>query len=544
MQKSADRPSVLARLLFALPKALWTLFVVAAPFIGAWVASSLAAYSNRSVGWAAASGLLLFPVLPLGWETYAHIRRKQKGVTRRFLTFTDRLTLRTLTINLLFLGVVIATHPESAFVALSTRGDWMLAPPGGGHSARVEQLRRGLFAAAGGLEWLYRAVRTNPYREPHEEEKPPTPSPSGSASAPVPVDAGVPASSDAGAPAPGDASAPASGDATLPAPGDASAPAPSASASAGPTPKGPEPKTSPEAAPVHWPLASTLHPVVAAMPPDAETSIDAVAHYIADREPDPFARVKALHDWVADRIAYDGPAFLDHHVTMVDADPEIVFKNRVGVCAGYANLMRSLGRAVGIDIAFVPGDARIPGMKDLEGASHAWNAVNIEGHEYLVDATWDAGHLDGREFKKKYGTDYLFAPPKVFGLDHMPDDAAWQLRDEPLTVGDFLRQPMLTPGFYRRDLVLVAPLRSQVTVDNALDIQLVNPRKVDLDVKVEGGARCPISTDASGILAHARCSLSGTRAYTVEIYAGEVGEESHAGRLLWGVGQVEANNSP
>jgi hypothetical protein len=45
------------------------------------------------------------------------------------------------------------------------------------------------------------------------------------------------------------------------------------------------------------------------MPRDAETDIAAVARYIKEREPDPKQRVKALHDWVADRIAYDAPAY-------------------------------------------------------------------------------------------------------------------------------------------------------------------------------------------------------------------------------------------
>jgi hypothetical protein len=45
------------------------------------------------------------------------------------------------------------------------------------------------------------------------------------------------------------------------------------------------------------------------MPASVETSIAAVAQYLAQQEHDPFLRVKALHDYVADRIAYDAPAF-------------------------------------------------------------------------------------------------------------------------------------------------------------------------------------------------------------------------------------------
>ena len=103
-------------------KVLWVAFVVATPVLGAWAASSLAAYSNGPVGLSAATGLLLFPGLPLGWEAWGAYRRRRKGDTsRRILTLGDRIILRTLAVNLLFLGVLLGTHPAAAFAALSAR---------------------------------------------------------------------------------------------------------------------------------------------------------------------------------------------------------------------------------------------------------------------------------------------------------------------------------------------------------------------------------------------------------------------------------------
>src|ERR1700757_2129670 len=91
-------------------KALWVAFVIATPALGAWAASSLAAYSNGPVALAAATGLLLFPGLPLGWEAWAAYRRHRRGdASRRILTFGDRIVLRTLAVNLLFLGVLLGT---------------------------------------------------------------------------------------------------------------------------------------------------------------------------------------------------------------------------------------------------------------------------------------------------------------------------------------------------------------------------------------------------------------------------------------------------
>src|SRR6185503_21017670 len=156
-------PSIAGTLFVLVLKLLWAAFVVTTPLLGAWVASSLAAYRNGPVALAAASGLLFFPALPLAWEADAQRRRRRrlKGVVRpTILTFWDRFILRTLLINLVFLGALLATYPAAGFAALSTRGDWMLE---GRHGATAEAIRAQLFRAADRLEWLYLAVRPNPF---------------------------------------------------------------------------------------------------------------------------------------------------------------------------------------------------------------------------------------------------------------------------------------------------------------------------------------------------------------------------------------------
>jgi hypothetical protein len=49
-------------------KLLWTALVIVAPLFAAWVASSIAARSGGSMRVAAASALLVFPVVPALWE--------------------------------------------------------------------------------------------------------------------------------------------------------------------------------------------------------------------------------------------------------------------------------------------------------------------------------------------------------------------------------------------------------------------------------------------------------------------------------------------
>ncbi|RCJ41946.1 hypothetical protein A6769_38475 [Nostoc punctiforme NIES-2108] len=104
----------------------WTAIAIIylTPVLGVWLGSSLAAYNNRSTSLAVLAGVFLFPILPMLWE----LRAQSKGSRskERILTWGDRLTLRTLVINFVAIAALLVWQPRLSFVALSTRGDWML----------------------------------------------------------------------------------------------------------------------------------------------------------------------------------------------------------------------------------------------------------------------------------------------------------------------------------------------------------------------------------------------------------------------------------
>lgn len=468
----------------------WIVVVVAAPALGVWTASSLAAYRNGPVWLACTAGLLLFPVVPFAWELWAARRRAARsGTGTRWLSVWDRLALRTLFVNALFLALLVVRFPAATFAALSTRGDWFLDDS---RSEGAERMRADLFAAAQGLEWLYRLVKPNPYQREIE---------------PAPADQPVPES-------------PVAQDTRLPEP----TPAPD-------TPDAPETPTGPVAAdepatgewredgtPV-WPLPATLHPLVAAIPPEAERSIETVGRYFRENESDPWKRIKALHDWVADRVAYDADAYRAKRYSGQTA--ENAFRTRVTMCAGYSNLLAALGKVTGDDIRVVGGDARTDGS-DLEGEGHAWNVVRVGDRWALVDATWDAGSLTERGFEKKYETDYLFAPPEIQGVTHFPEEPRWQLREPALTRGDFFRQPVLRPRFFAEGFRLVSPDRSQVTVAGRAEIALENRRGRYLLAHAradDGGQQdCLVAYERQD--ARVRCDLPADGSYRVQLFAG------------------------
>jgi transglutaminase-like putative cysteine protease len=145
-----------------------------------------------------------------------------------------------------------------------------------------------------------------------------------------------------------------------------------------------------------------LSPLVADMPVDSERSIADVGTYIRSHEPDRLRRVRALHDWVADRIAYDAEVLERYPWKAGDDDvlAEHVFARRRGVCAGYANLLVALGEVTGDPIEYRSSN-------EAYSQPHAWNTIDIDGLVIWMDATWDAGRVEDGKFHKRFSSQYF-----------------------------------------------------------------------------------------------------------------------------------------
>ncbi len=502
-------------------KALFAAFVIALPLLGVWLASSLAAYSNGPLWLAIVAGLAAFPALPLAWEGVSAYRQRKKAV-KHILTLGDRLLLRTLAVNLVFLGVLLSYYPSTAFTALSTRGDWFLerAADSWGVPARSY-----LFWAADRLEWLYVATHDNPF-----EDKEPTPEPTASVAPTTIPTPTLPTATATEVPPPA-ATAVASTDPSKVAP----SPLPTAT-SLPPVPT-PTPSGQPSVALKAWPFEQKLHPLATSIPPEAETNYVDVARWIVAHEPDPVLRVKAIHDYVANRVAYDAESYLAGRYPSMK--PDVVFQSQKGVCAGYAKLFESMGKAVGMDVEYIVGQSRDSGG-DVSGQSHAWNAIKIEGAYYLVDVTWDSGYLEGPEFVRDYSSDYFLTPADVFGSNHFPNDPRWQLRQTPISRGDFMRQPNLRPSFFARGLSLVDPNRSQVTVPRDAKVILGNPKGQSITATFsekgkEERNRCRVTGSATTEIL---CPLPREGTYHLMFFASEKASGSRPF-----VGQLEVNRS-
>ncbi|MBN3884816.1 MAG: transglutaminase [Nostoc sp. JL34] len=460
----------------------WTAIAIIylTPVLGVWLASSLAAYNNRSTSLAVLAGVFLFPILPLLWE----LRAQSKGSRskERILTWGDRLTLRTLVINFVAIAALLVWQPRLSFVALSTRGDWML---GNLQGQPAQLIRQNLFKLANGLEGMYLSFNTNPFERYDDGSSKVQPQPQ--------------------------------------------------------TNRDPFENLKHQDAAKPQPANNTngwawqgmgIHPAVANMPSSVETSIASVAQYIVSKESDPVQRIKALHDYVADRIAYDAESYFAGQYPPQDA--ETVFRTRKSVCAGYAKLLEALGKAAGEEIIYVVGDARTQ-TSDLSGQGHAWNAARVKGQWYLIDATWDSGYVDRSSgFTKNYRTEYLMPPPEVMVISHFPKDPAWQLLSNPLPLGEFLRQPMMKPKFFADGLQLVSPVRSQTNVGDEAKLVLANPKNVWLlaSYNSKGGGNsqsCGHAVQGDQVT----CKLPASGSYEMRLFTSteSQGEFNYVGQL-------------
>jgi transglutaminase/protease-like cytokinesis protein 3 len=247
-------------------------------------------------------------------------------------------------------------------------------------------------------------------------------------------------------------------------------------------------------------------------------------------------------------------------------EAEAVFAARTGVCEGYARLMVALGKAAGVEIAYVtgyirdahrrvaPADSEATLRSTLEGYSHAWNAVKLDGRWWLMDATWDdptgnasrAEPEDGAGAPKVDST-YLFTPPQLFAFDHFPEESAWQLLAKPLSMGDFVRQPMMSPRIGGLGLALLEPNRSQVTVHGDVTIVLDNPRgaMISAVARVDGDAsgtetRCKV-TPGAGTRTEIACDLDEGE-YEVKLFAAPKMERKYGSFRLDYIGSILVNS--
>ncbi|MCU0348616.1 MAG: hypothetical protein MUC59_16885 [Saprospiraceae bacterium] len=176
-------------------------------------------------------------------------------------------------------------------------------------------------------------------------------------------------------------------------------------------------------------------------------------------------KARALYIWLTENFRYDVDKYLNppKHPRIEARTKEEMeakakewqdkqlaksFKSKKGVCADYSKIYKAMCDAVGLEAAFVTGDARDFNRpyRSIHNNPHAWNAVKWDGKWHLIDATWGAGSVDGDKFMKQKNRGYFDTPPAFFAQNHLPDSVKWQLLEQPLGKKEFADQPLVQYG--------------------------------------------------------------------------------------------------
>jgi hypothetical protein len=182
--------------------------------------------------------------------------------------------------------------------------------------------------------------------------------------------------------------------------------------------------------------------------PADEASLAKLARYLVEPCKTDQEKARAIYRWVTDRIAYDTESFFAGRPG--DGRPEAVLKSRKGVCEGYANLYGNLAERAGLKVVKIAGLVRpmdsAPGQKLSGLQAHAWNAVRFDDRWWLLDSTWGAGGLNGKNYTKQFSEFFFLTPPEMLIYSHLPFDPRWQLLEATRTRTQFERQPKIPRG--------------------------------------------------------------------------------------------------
>ncbi|XP_066429015.1 kyphoscoliosis peptidase-like [Eleutherodactylus coqui] len=192
------------------------------------------------------------------------------------------------------------------------------------------------------------------------------------------------------------------------------------------------------------------------------TSVQEIVHKITARSTKDIDKVRAIWIWLCHNISYDVEGFLGNSEKLYRT--EDVLQRRRGVCAGYAALCAHMCREAGIRCREIPGfsrgaDSCDSGSFHRTKSNHMWNAVELAGDWYLLDACWGAGTVDlqNRIFIPRYEDFFFLTDPEDFIETHWPDDPTWQLLEPTVSFEDFEQKIFKTSEFFRFQLFIISP---------------------------------------------------------------------------------------
>ncbi|MDD3638219.1 MAG: transglutaminase domain-containing protein [Bacteroidales bacterium] len=150
-------------------------------------------------------------------------------------------------------------------------------------------------------------------------------------------------------------------------------------------------------------------------------------------------KTAALYWWLGNNITYDMQAYRQHGSKRNESPQMIIertFKQRKGVCEGYAGIMDSVLQLLNIKSYTIGGYTRQGQM--ISPIPHAWVAAKIDRQWMLFDPTWAAGSIINKRYEARFDPAFFMVKPEQMRHTHMPYDPIWQFSELPLSHQAFI----------------------------------------------------------------------------------------------------------
>ncbi|HHH52329.1 MAG TPA: hypothetical protein ENK91_01605 [Bacteroidetes bacterium] len=239
-----------------------------------------------------------------------------------------------------------------------------------------------------------------------------------------------------------------------------------------------------------------------------------VASFKTDKE-----KARAIYVWITDNIRYDWNKFIKGNnkrqriqgrskkeiqlkkQKLKEKKINKVYSSGKGVCEDYSMLFEAMCRIAGVKSAYIRGYTRTNSnsMRFPTNSKHAWNAIQLGGKWYLIDATWGAGYVTNGRFHKKFEDGFFMTKPEIFILSHFPKEQKWQLLEHPISKQMFPKNPYLHSGFYEFDIVDFTPKYGFLSAKNKFSIvKLKFKNKAPNVYQYKNGKLKPIESTKNG----------------------------------------------
>ena len=192
------------------------------------------------------------------------------------------------------------------------------------------------------------------------------------------------------------------------------------------------------------------------------SSYSELAKYLTEPFTNVEDKAKVIYAWITHNIAYD---VYSARTNSYHNDPIKTFKERKGVCGGYAALFQAM-----MFQCDVPSTVKINGRsKSVEGnvGSHAWSAVQLENGQYfLLDCTWGAGFTSSGIFERHFNPNYFFVNPKTLISTHLPDNDKWQFLEKTVTPDEYYELPVITQHGINNGLTIISNKKKSILLQD------------------------------------------------------------------------------